>query len=65
MFTLGQISQDTKASLSKVQETATEYGYLTIRTKTVTDIRANIVTTEKMALEFTNGKMAQFTKENS
>lgn len=61
----GEISQDTKASSSKAQEMATEYGSPTIRTKTATDMRANTETTEKMALEFTNGKMAQFTKENS
>lgn len=65
VFTFGEISQNTKASSSRAPETATEYGYPTTRTKTATDMRASIATTEKMALEFTNGKTGQFTKENS
>lgn len=42
-----------------------EYGSPTARIKTVTGMRANIETIEKMGLESINGKMEQFTKDNS
>lgn len=65
MFTSGEIYQDTKDSSSKARETAMEYGSPTTRTKTATGMKASIETIEKTGLESINGKMAQFTKDNS
>jgi hypothetical protein len=60
----GLIYRDMKDNLQKDQETAMEFGYLITTIRAAIDMKANIKTIEKMDLEFINGKMVRFIKDN-
>ena len=50
--------------MQKDQETAMEFGCLITTIRAAIDMKGNIKTIERMDLEFINGKMAPFIKDN-
>ena len=53
-----------KDNLQKDQETGMVFGCLITTIRTVIDMKGNIKTIERMDLEFINGKMVPFIKDN-